>query len=119
MAIGLVTFGSRMETGNFTRALALSESDWARNIAGRKLTAYTVQLNWEPVVWCLLKKRYVAASSPDADYIFPVEHIHKVQYFHCTFRDLKGLREPTVIYEDSQPCILWNIKHGEQICTCM
>lgn len=72
-----------------------------------------IQLNVGLVIWRSFKQHCLAASSTVAGYVSLAECISKVRYLHHILRDLGGLHESTVIYEDNQPCVLWDAEYGK------
>lgn len=77
--IGAMTPGSGMRNGPFSKLSAYSNIDWARAFATRKSTdGYVTLLNGTLVACLSFWQRFVAAWSTEAEYVSPVERIHKV-----------------------------------------
>lgn len=65
-----------------------------------------IHLNRRMVDCRWFNERCIAVSSNEAEYVSLAECIQKVRYLYHILRELQGLHEPTVIYEDNQSCIL-------------
>ena len=101
----LVYSRSSGESGN--QLIAYADATWGSDHdTGRSRSGYACLLNGAAVSWKSKAQKAVALSTAEAEYVAFCEASREVMYLRSVLGEIGyAQRQPTVIYEDNQPCI--------------
>lgn len=94
--------------GSFTDLSAYSDADWAGDRRDHVSTSgFILFMNGGPVAWYSRKKKCIALSSTEAEYIALADCVKSLVRLRGLLQELRSNLSPTTVYEDNQSCISW------------